>query len=416
VAHLLLIAALVLAAGLTIAPRIYHHYDVVDCFLFWARASGGSRPWDVYRADCDYPPLVPYLLTLVERARVELGAAPAGATSIVLVKLPMLAYLAGAPLVWWLLRRARGETAARTASVLFVLSLPLFVNAAAWGQFDALLSAEIVVALAALLAGRPVAAGVALGIALSTKLLAVIAIPTAAVWIALRHGGRSLVKSLAAAALAVALLAAPYVLAGGGRGVLAAYTGAVNYYPQRTIEAYNGWYLLDRFDIFVRGMPAREARADNRRALGPVTFRQLGLAAFAAYLLFVLAGLARRPEPEMLVLSTALALFAFFMLPTQMHQRYIVPAAAVLTLAGGSRPALVLLCGLTVTASLNQALDLARAYVDQAAATDPAWMADPGHYRGLIRVGASLVAVAHVALFAWATVAYARLAARGRRP
>ena len=118
----------------------------------------------------------------------------------------------------------------------------------------------------------------------------------------------------------------------------------------------------------------------------------------------------------MLVLSTALALFAFFMLPTQMHQRYIVPAAAVLTLAGGSRPALVLLCGLTVTASLNQALDLARAYVDHAAATDPAWMADPGHYRGLIRACASLVAVGHVALFAWATVAYARFAARGRRP
>jgi 4-amino-4-deoxy-L-arabinose transferase-like glycosyltransferase len=410
VAHLLLIAALVLAAGLAVAPRIYHHYDVVDCFLFWARATAGARPWEVYRAGCDYPPLVPYLLALVERVRLATGVAPAGAAAIVLVKLPMLAYLAGGPVVWWLLRRRCGETAARTAATLFVTSLPLFINAAAWGQFDALLSAEIVVALAALLAGRPVAAGVALGLALATKVLAVIVIPPVAVWIALRHGTRSLLKSVAAAALVVAALAAPYASAGARRGVVAAYTGAVNYYPQRTIEAYNGWYLLDRFDIFVRGMPAREARSDDRRAVGPITFRQLGVAAYGLYLLFVLAGLARRPEPDMLVLASALALFGFFMLPTQMHQRYIVPAAAVLTLAGGSRPALVLLAGLTVTASLNQGLDLARAYVDHAAGTDPDWMRDPGHYRGLIRALASAVALAHVVLFAWATVAYARLA------
>jgi 4-amino-4-deoxy-L-arabinose transferase-like glycosyltransferase len=410
VAHLLLIAALVLAAGLAVAPRIYHHYDVVDCFLFWARASGGRRPWEVYRAACDYPPFVPYLLTLVERVRLGLGLPPVSAASVVLVKIPMLAYLAGGPAVWRLLRRPCGETAARTAAVLFVVSLPLFVNAAAWGQFDALLSAEIVVALAALLAGRPVAAGLALGLALATKVLAVIVIPPVVVWIALRHGARPLAKSLAAAALVVALLAAPYVLAGGGRGVVSAYTGAVNYYPQRTIEAYNGWYLLDRFDIFVRGIPAREARSDDRRAIGPVTYRQLGVTAYAIYLLVVLALLARRPQPDMLVLGSALALFGFFMLPTQMHQRYIVPAAAVLTLAGGSRPALVLLAGLTVTASLNQGLDLARAFVDHAAGTDPDWMRDPGHYRGLIRALASAVALAHVVLFAWATVAYARLA------
>jgi Gpi18-like mannosyltransferase len=414
VAHLLLIAALVLAAGIAIAPRIYHHYDVVDCFLFWARASGGRHPWEVYRAACDYPPFVPYLLTLVERARLALGVAPAAPAAIVLVKLPMLAYLAGGPVVWWVLRRRCGETAARTAAVLFVTSLPLFINAAAWGQFDALLSAEIVVALAALLAGRPVLAGVALGLALATKVLAVIVIPPVAVWIALRHGLRSLAKSLSAAVLVVAALAAPYAVAGARRGVVASYTGAVNYYPQRTIEAYNGWYLLDRFDIFVRGLPAREARSDSRPAIGPVTFRQLGLAAYAIYLVFVLALLIRRPEPDMLVLGSALALFGFFMLPTQMHQRYIVPAAAVLTLAGGARPALVLLAGLTVTASLNQALDLARAYVDHAAGTDPDWMRDPGHYRGLIRAAASMVAVAHVVLFAWGTVAYARLA-RARR-
>ena len=61
-----------------------------------------------------------------------------------------------------------------------------------------------------------------------------------------------------------------------------AYTQAVGYYPFRTAEAYNGWYLLDRFDIAVRGLPAVEARRDDRPALGPLTYRDVGLVLFAA--------------------------------------------------------------------------------------------------------------------------------------
>src|SRR5438105_7567506 len=74
-----LAAAASLVTALAVAPRVLHHYDVVDCFLTWARASAGRRPWAIYLThfvrpsdDCDYPPVVPYLLTLVERARLAL--------------------------------------------------------------------------------------------------------------------------------------------------------------------------------------------------------------------------------------------------------------------------------------------------------------------------------------------------------
>ena len=82
-----LAAALALGAGLWVAPRVFHHYDVVDCFLNWGRASGGRRPWAIYLThfatdDCDYPPLVPYLLTLVERARLALHAPPTGGEAV----------------------------------------------------------------------------------------------------------------------------------------------------------------------------------------------------------------------------------------------------------------------------------------------------------------------------------------------
>jgi len=421
---LVLTTATVLALGLLVAPRVYHNYDVVDCFLTWARASAGRRPWAIYLTDfktnCDYPPVVPYLLTLVEAARRALHASETGALAIILVKLPnLLAYLTAVPLCALGLRRPFGDAAARHAALLAALSLPLFVNAAAWGQFDALLAVLVMAAVVALLHARPVTAGALIGVALGTKLLAIVAVPALAVWTWKRFGAGRLVGAALGGLAVIALLSAPYLVAGAGGRMLQAYVGAVDYYPVRTAEAYNGWYLLDRFDIAVRGVPAPEARLDSRPLVGAVTFREAGVAAFAAYLLMLLVGLARRPTPAALVSAAALSFFGFFMLPTQVHQRYLVPAAALLGLtAAGSTRRLALWMGVSLTAALNQALDLTRAVLDTAVRADPvaaATVSVPG-YRGPIRLAACVVAVFNIALFVWATRDYWRevVAARAR--
>jgi glycosyl transferase family 87 len=404
----------VLAAGLALAPLVYHHYDVVDCFLAWSRASEGRRPWAIYLAefpdDCDYPPVVPYLLTVVDALRRAAGAPETGALAITLLKLPsLLAIVALVPLCLRGLRRPLGERAAWKAALLSAASPALFVNAAAWGQFDALLVLMLAAALVALLHGRAGWAGAALGAAVGTKLLAVVALPAAAVWTWRRLGPRALAASAGAGALTLALLFAPYLAAGAGPRMVRAYTEAVGYYPFRTAEAYNGWYLLDRFDIAVRGRPARDARRDTRPALGPLTQRDVGLVALAAGLLFVVAVLGRHPTDHGLVLTTAMSFFTFFMLPTQVHQRYLVPAAALLSLdAVKSRRTLVLFAGLTLSATLNQGLDLTRAVLDHAALTAAAGGIAPPVYRGAIRAAATLVAAGNVALFAWALTVYRR--------
>jgi glycosyl transferase family 87 len=403
----------VLLVGFAMAPLVYHHYDVVDCFLAWSRASLGGRPWLIYIAefpdDCDYPPVVPYLLTLVEAARRAIGAPEVGALSVTLMKLPnLLALAALAPLCWRGLAGPFGAPAARTAALASVLSVPLFVNAALWGQFDALLVLLVVAGVIALLNRRAAWAGVAFGAALATKLLAIVALPAAAVWTWRRLGARALGVSVATGLLTIGTLAAPYLAAGAGPRMARAYTEAVGYYPYRTAEAYNGWYLLDRYDIAVRGMPAVVARRDDRPLFGPVTYHHAGLALFAAALGFVLARLWRYPSDHGLLLAEAASFFAFFMLPTQVHQRYLVPAAALATLAAArSRRAWLLAAGLTVGATLNQALDLARAVLDHAA-LDPASTLVSSTYRGPIRAAATVVALLNVAFFVWALAIYPR--------
>ncbi len=372
-ATLWLAAASALVLALIVAPRVFHNYDVVDCFLTWARASHGRQPWAIYLThfatdDCDYPPVVPYLLTLVERARLALGAGETSGAAIVLLKLPnIVAWLAHVPLCAIGLRRPFGARAARVAALLVALSPPLFMNAAAWGQFDALLSLFVVAALVALLRGQAGRAGAALGLALATKLLAVVAIPVLALWAWRRRGARAILAGAAAALVVIALAAMPYVARGAARPVLSSYHGAVGYYPLRTVEAYNLWYVLDRVDIRMRGQPSGEARLD--------TFQ----------------------------------FFAVFMLPTQMHQRYILPAAVLLALVAPLSPrARTLFAVLAVTATLNQGLDLGRAVLDHAVQVDPSRIGDPPAIRMAIRNVATGVALVHVGLLAWWTAVYRR--------
>jgi hypothetical protein len=413
-------AAVLFAVGAMAAPFVFHHYDVVDCFLTWARASAGTRPWAIYLTDfvtdCDYPPVVPYILTLVEAARRALGAGEVSGTSIVLLKLPnLLAAAAHAPLCALGLRRLFGAAPAGRVAMLLALSPALFVNAALWGQFDALLSLLVMAAAIALLHDRPVWAGAALGLGLATKLLAVVALPLALVWVLKRSGARALVTGIATGVAVMAALWLPFALAGAGAPVAAAYAGAVDYYPFRTVEAYNGWYVLDRFDIFVRGLASREARLDTRAAFGLVTHRHLGLAALVVYTAALLALLWRRATRQALAWTLVMQFFAFFMLPTQMHQRYLLPAAVLavllVPLSAAGRALFVILA---VTATLNQGLDLGRAVLEQALVVDPMAVIDPPRWRSAIRIAATLVAIANVAAFSWATAILRRETARQR--
>jgi len=419
------IAALAaLALSLLVAPLVYHDYDVVDCFLNWARASRGAHPWLIYLThfdtdDCDYPPVVPYLLTLVERARLLAGAAETGGAAVALLKLPnILAWLGHVPLCAIGLRRPFGVRAARISALLVALSPPLFVNAALWGQFDALLSLGVTAALVGLLNGRWMRGGVAFGLGLATKLLAIVATPVMAVWTWRRSGARAVAVGALTAITAMAAVTIPYLATGAARPVLASYHGAVGYYPFRTVEAYNLWYVLDRVDIRLRGMESAEARADTRTIVGPITHRDVGLALLAAWTAFILAGVWRWPSGGGLVLATALQFFAVFMLPTQMHQRYVLPAAVLLALvAPVSRRARVLFIVLTVTAALNQGLDLGRAVLDHAVAVEPSRVADPPAIRMAIRNVATLIALAHLAVLGWWTATYRReLTAMAARP
>jgi hypothetical protein len=410
------VALVMFCLSLAVAPLMYHCYDMQVGWQFWARATGGTRPWGMYLDEslpcrCNYPAFIPYLLTLGEKVRLLLHAPDYGPVEVILIKLPsVLAHLAGVPLCLLGLRRFLGERRARATAVLYALSAPLFVNAALWSQWDALLCLALVAALIALLHDRPVWAGAAMGWALTIKMQAIIAAPVLLVYVARRFGVKKLVAGMAAGLLVIGILSAPYVLAGAGKGIRYAYSGAVGHYTQRSLSAYNGWYLLDAWDVKIGGLPEELARSDQRPVLGPITSRQIGVTLFGAYTLFLLLALWRRPDGYSLILTAAMGTFAFFMLPTQMHDRFLAPAAVFLTLVAFQSPrAFALFLWLSVTSALNQLLSLYRHNATSLLVITP--LSD-----AVSLAAAGLVAVANVALFVWATGVLRREIVAGTAP
>ena len=332
------LAAVAVAVSAVLVPRFCYDFDVYGCWVAWADASGGTRPWDVYRTqvNCNYPPVLLYLWTVTAAVTQLLPTAHRYGWTLQLYKMPnVLAWVAGVPLCDLGLRRAWGRGPARAAAVAYALCLPLLLDAAVWGQYDAVLCLAMIGCLVALVNDRPVLAGAIGGLALGVKFQAVVIGPAAAVYAVRRFG---VARAAAAAAAAVGVLvavSAPFVVAGQGKPMAAAYAGAVGFYPYLTLNAANVWQPVRLFNIFVRHLPGDVAISDAVRWAGPVTPKRVGLALFAGYTLLVSGGLWRRPDGVMLVRAAGLTAFGFFMLPTQMHERYVVPAAVLLALPVG---------------------------------------------------------------------------------
>jgi hypothetical protein len=279
-----------------------------------------------------------------------------------LIKLPnLIACAAGFPLCWYGLRGIWGEARARQAAWSWALCIPLWYNAGPWGQADVLLALGLAAAVIAALHGRPAWVGVALGLAFSLKLMAIVVVPVLAVFLFRKQGARALAAATAAGVATLFVVIAPFIFTGQSEGVIASYSNAVGMIAYRAVSALNGWFVLDWFDVNLRHLPSdwthRPARLSTRPFLGSITYRAFSLALFAAAAAFSSAGLWRRPTSQNLAFTSALIVFAFFTLTTEMHERYIVPAAGLMTLvAAENRNTRWFSVALSGCALLNQVL------------------------------------------------------------
>ena len=337
--HLALLIVLLSAAVRLVIASVVPGYGVdMGCFAAWAGRMAAMGPAGFYEEGyfCDYPPAYMLVLGLIGTAANLLGIPLSGMGGQLLLKLvPIACDAALAALLYRAARDAIGGRAALAICALTAFNPAFIITGAAWGQIDSVLAVLLVLVLLRAQKGQ-------WHIAIPLYALAVLAKPQAGLLAplgvaalvrdcagrgeqpqvrraSLRHAGLGLLLGVAVT-LAVAL---PFsVNQSSALWLVNKYVETLSSYDYATLSTGNLMFLL-----------GGNWKANSEALLGPVTYGQLGMAlmalAFAAGIAVYLRGRGR----SRLMLAAAVTMQLVFVLGAKMHERYILPALALLLLA-----------------------------------------------------------------------------------
>lgn len=347
-----------------LALAVYGYPNDVACWLGWADQAVSSHLFQVYNdaSFLDYPPgylYVLYVLGWINRLPMP------EVLRVLVVKLPAIA--ADFLTAWIILRIARDKQHPMEGLLLGALYLcnPLvLLDSAAWGQIDSVLTLLIVLALYQAYRGKPVRAALiyGLGLLLKPQMLLFAPIMFFMLLVEMRRSpswGKALAlagKTLGAGALAFILPALPFWIASGQPSWLFdLYFNTMGSYAYGSVNACNLPALL-----------GGNWRADSEKILF-LSYKTWGILAISASCLYVgYRYVLRDKSHKKLFFYAALLLCAIFTLGHQMHERYMFPTVALLSvyyLLQRDKRALYAACALSVVQFLNTAIVLAEQYI-----------------------------------------------------
>jgi hypothetical protein len=302
--------------------------------------------------DVNYPPLSLQILALLGHGYRALAPEfPDGILLTATIKLPTLAAEVGLTiLLFRLVRRAGGVERGRWAALAYWLNPAALIDGAALGYLDPVVALPSLGALAAGVAGRPLAAGalLAAGTWIKPQPLLVAPALALALWAQPRRA-RAFVAAAAGAAVVSAAVVAPVVAAGGGARMLHAVASLAEH-DMLSGDAANAWWVAGWAKRSLAGAddvgaaasltrPARIVRISTVVEQGYPNPRPL---ATAVVLLVVGWAVWRAREARGLAPLAAVAAFsvhAYFVLAVGVHENHLFLAVPLLVLVAALRPA-----------------------------------------------------------------------------
>jgi Gpi18-like mannosyltransferase len=256
--------------------------------------------------------------------------------------------------------------------LLLILFCPALIwDSSGWLQTDSLGLLVITGSLLLLAQNRPVSASALCGLGLMVKPQVAWVVPVVA-YVALKtRSARTLALSALVGAAVVAIVSMPFLLSGGLQWFNVAYIENARLYPRLSLNAYNPWWVVSLVRVArVTGptiatgnhpslpLLARRGAAlnDGSPWLLGVSPRMAGFALLGAALLLVVIAwyrYSRAHRPNVFIL-TYLIYLAAFLFPTEVHERYIIYALPLATIAAADLSSVrVGLWGLNLVALVN---------------------------------------------------------------
>ena len=354
----------VLAAGMALRLALAYvlfpgQGFVTDMRLFagWAEDIVRVGPGGFYAASgADYPPGYIYVLWLLgETANVLAPVLGVAASDVILtlLKLPAIAadsviavllYAAGTS--WF------GGRSGVVAAALYLFIPVTWYDSALWGQVDAVGAGLMLAAILALTrgwSGRALMLSVLAALVKPQDLIVfVVVLPV----LTRRHvqlgvpGVRRLAALTGLAAVVGIALILPFDLpryAPAGlsnvpvvssvAGFVGLLSSTSNEFPVLTANAFNGWALVGNPPLTAVAAGSGSWVSDSTTAIAGLSAAELGAALLVAVGLAVAVGLLLDEDRVRVVLGFAVVAFAFYAVPTRVHERYLFaffPAGALL--------------------------------------------------------------------------------------
>jgi len=268
----------------------------------------------------DYPPGYFYILKVIGLVYKVFYPTLREGTYLLqfLLKLPaILADLGTAILVFFLLRKKWKFSLAYLAMLAYVFNPAIFINSAWWGQVDSVAAFVLFLSVYLLLEKKFRWSYVFLTVACLIKSQIIIFIPLFLYLTWRKNDLRSVIQGINSALTTALVILLPFAIRGNLRSVVSIYFGAVGNYPFASMNAHNLWWLITGGKGTII--------SDQFWVLNIATYKTLGLFLFFVVYALLIVYLWRERKNEDIYFIFALLSLSFYLLPTQMHERYIFP-------------------------------------------------------------------------------------------
>ena len=325
----LLLAALLLRVALSACVAGYG----VDmgCFGAWASRMAAVGPANFYEEGyfCDYPPAYMLVLGALGGLANLFGLSFGTMGGEMLLKtVPVFCDILLALAVFLATDRVVGRRPALGMAALMALNPAYIITGACWGQIDSVLAVLLVALLLLARRGKWQAA-------IPMFALAVLAKPQAGLLVPLgvaallrdavkeKETRKPIALGLLGGVLVTAVIVLPFSAnQSSPLWIVDKYVETLSSYAYATLSTGNLMFLL-----------GGNWTPNDQAVLGPITYGQLGMAlmvlSFAFGIIVYLRGTGRRR----LMLAGAATMQLVFVLGSKMHERYILPALALLLLS-----------------------------------------------------------------------------------
>jgi dolichyl-phosphate-mannose-protein mannosyltransferase len=241
------------------------------------------------------------------------------------------------------------ERQALLAAGIIAFHPAVLYDGAVWSQIDSGATAAMLAAIALLARGQ---VGWAWGIWAAGFVLKpqpIIVLPVLLALTLRWFGWQGAFRGTVTAALVMLALIAPWILHGDLQFILDTYEFVFSgsfYQGTLSMGAWNPWWLVQ--------IVTRDLATDPAFGLLPVTYKQIGLALSASSAILAGGLVWLRPTLRTALIAGAYLAFAFYLLPTATHERYLYPLLALLLpVALHDRRWLQLYVAISVTFFLN---------------------------------------------------------------